>query len=239
MAAIVVELEEPGGAQRLRQLRRFGMSEYMSSQPASQPLLELKDVWRSYDQGGSKLDVLTGASLTVLPGEMKALVGPSGSGKSTLLNLLSLIDIPSSGYIEFNNKKIDINSSIENDNLRSKNIGIIYQDKNLLPDFTALENVTLPNLLISNNKLKSKELAKKCKHLTTTAKTSSLTYEHDMVGYNYRMVNILASLGNAQLSKLDSFLHKKKGIHEAKIVARFWIIGILLAVLSIVTLKLR
>ena len=56
------------------------MSEYMSSQPASQPLLELKDVWRSYDQGGSKLDVLTGASLTVLPGEMKALVGPSGSG---------------------------------------------------------------------------------------------------------------------------------------------------------------
>ena len=74
---------------------------------------------------------------------------------------MSLIDIPSSGFIEFNKKKIDTNSSIENDYVRSKNIGIIYQDKNLLPDFTALENVLLPNLLISNSKLKSTELAKK------------------------------------------------------------------------------
>ena len=74
---------------------------------------------------------------------------------------MSFIDIPSSGFIEFNKKKIDTSSSIENDHVRSKNIGIIYQDKNLLPDFTALENVILPNLLISNNKLKSTELAKK------------------------------------------------------------------------------
>ena len=74
---------------------------------------------------------------------------------------MSLIDVPSSGFIEFNKKKIDVNSSIENDHLRSKNIGIIYQDKNLLPDFTALENVLLPNLLISNSKSKSIELAKK------------------------------------------------------------------------------
>ena len=62
---------------------------------------------------------------------------------------------------ELNKNKIDTNSSIENDYIRSKNIGIVYQDKNLLPDFTALENVILPNLLISNNKSKSKELAKK------------------------------------------------------------------------------
>lgn len=61
----------------------------------------------------------------------------------------------------------------------------------------------------------SKKINQLCKHLSSTAKTNALTYEHDMVGYNYRMVNILASLGNAQLSKLDSFLNKKRGIHNA------------------------
>ena len=67
------------------------MNEAMASQSPPPPLLELKDVWRSYNQGGSKLDVLTGASLTVRAGEMKALVGPSGSGKSTLLNIAGLL----------------------------------------------------------------------------------------------------------------------------------------------------
>ena len=122
--------------------------------------LKINNLTKKYEKNKS-LKVLNNINFKFESGKIYSIMGPSGSGKSTLLNLLSLIDIPSSGYIEFNNKKIDINSSIENDNLRSKNIGIIYQDKNLLPDFTALENVTLPNLLISNNKLKSKELAKK------------------------------------------------------------------------------
>jgi len=75
------------------------MSEAMLSGSAAQPFLELKDVWRSYNQGGSKLDVLTGASLTVRAGEMKALVGPSGSGKSTLLNIAGLLEQPDSGTV--------------------------------------------------------------------------------------------------------------------------------------------
>ena len=107
------------------------------------------------------LKVLNNINFKFESGKIYSIVGPSGSGKSTLLNLLSLIDLPSSGYIEYNKKKIDTNSSIENDNIRSKNIGIIYQDKNLLSDFTAVENVMMPNLLISNNKFKSIELAKK------------------------------------------------------------------------------
>ena len=122
--------------------------------------LKLNNLTKKYEKNKS-LKVLNNINFKFEAGKVYSIVGPSGSGKSTLLNLLSFIDIPSSGFIEFNKKKIDINSSIENDHVRSKNIGIIYQDKNLLPDFTALENVILPNLLISNNKSKSTELAKK------------------------------------------------------------------------------
>mgnify|MGYP001409297382 CR=1 FL=1 len=123
-------------------------------------LLKLNNLSKKYKKNKS-LQVLNGINFKFESGKIYSIIGPSGSGKSTLLNLLSLIDVPSSGFIEFNEKRTDINTSIENDYIRSKNIGIIYQDKNLLPDFTALENVILPNLLISNNKLKSKELAKK------------------------------------------------------------------------------
>ena len=122
--------------------------------------LKLNNLSKKYEKNKS-IKVLNNINFKFEAGKVYSIVGPSGSGKSTLLNLLSLIDIPSSGYIEFNKEKIDINSSIENDYIRSKNIGIIYQDKNLLSDFTALENVLLPNLLISNNKSKSTELAKK------------------------------------------------------------------------------
>ena len=122
--------------------------------------LKLNNLSKKYQKNKS-LKVLNNINFKFESGKVYSIIGPSGSGKSTLLNLLSLIDIPSSGFIEYNKEKIDVNSSIKNDDLRSKNIGIIYQDKNLLPDFTAVENVTLPNLLISNNKSKSRELAKK------------------------------------------------------------------------------
>ena len=74
-------------------------------------------------------------------GKIYSLMGPSGSGKSTLLNLLSLIDRPSGGIIKYGNKQIDFENSNYNDILRANKIGIIYQQDNLLPDFTALENV--------------------------------------------------------------------------------------------------
>ena len=122
--------------------------------------LKLNNLSKKYEKNKT-LKVLNNINFKFEAGKVYSIMGPSGSGKSTLLNLLSLIDIPTSGFIEFNKKKIDTNNSIEKDNIRSKNIGIIYQDKNLLSEFTALENVILPNLLISNNKIKSKELAKK------------------------------------------------------------------------------
>ena len=122
--------------------------------------LKLNNLSKKYERNKS-LKVLNNINFKFESGKVYSIVGPSGSGKSTLLNLLSLIDIPSSGFIEYNNKKIDTNSTIENDSIRSKNIGIIYQDKNLLADFTALENVLFPNLLVTKDKKKSIDLAKK------------------------------------------------------------------------------
>ena len=93
-------------------------------------------------------------------GKIYSLMGPSGSGKSTLLNLISLIDRPSSGSIKYLNKQIDFNKNKENDLFRSSNIGIIYQQDNLLPDFTALENVYLASLAAGNKKDAAKKKQK-------------------------------------------------------------------------------
>ena len=84
-----------------------------------------------------------------------SLIGPSGSGKSTLLNLISLIDKPTGGFIRLDNLRINDKDIDKMDYVRSKKIGIIYQDKNLLPDFTTLENVYIARLSLKNNKKKA------------------------------------------------------------------------------------
>ena len=122
--------------------------------------IKIKNLTKKYEKNKS-IKVLNDISFNFEPGKTYSIMGPSGSGKSTFLNLLSLIDNPTSGSIEINSNKIKLNNKIENDLIRAKKIGIIYQDKNLLSDFTALENVYLPNLLISKEKQKSIELAKK------------------------------------------------------------------------------
>ena len=108
-----------------------------------------------------KITVLKKISYNFKKGKIYSLVGPSGSGKSTLLNILSLIDKPSSGEIEIANNRIDSSNFIINDKIRANKIGIIYQEKNLLADFTALENVYLARLSVDNNKDKAIEDAKK------------------------------------------------------------------------------
>ena len=122
--------------------------------------IKIKNLTKKYDKNKS-IKVLNDISFNFEAGKTYSIMGPSGSGKSTLLNLLSLIDNPTTGSIEINSNKIKLNNKVENDLIRAKKIGIIYQDKNLLSDFTALENVYLPNLLISKEKQKSVDLAKK------------------------------------------------------------------------------
>ena len=117
-------------------------------------LIELKNVSKNYTSS-KNIEVLKNINYTFKSGKLYSLIGPSGSGKSTLLNLMSLIDKPSSGFIKLDNVKINDNDIDQRDVIRSKKIGIIYQDKNLLADFTALENVYMARLSLSDNKKKA------------------------------------------------------------------------------------
>ena len=107
-----------------------------------------------------KISVLKKITYTFKQGRVYSLMGPSGSGKSTLLNILSLIDKPSFGSLRIENKDVNFNNLSNNDKIRAKKIGIIYQQNNLLPDFTALENVYLAKLSINDNKKEAVDKAK-------------------------------------------------------------------------------
>jgi len=128
-------------------------------------------------------------------GKIYSLMGPSGSGKSTLLNLISLIDRPSSGLIKYQDKQIDFNKNKENDLFRANNIGIIYQQDNLLSDFTALENVYLSSLAVGNKK---KDAKTKAKHILKTVGLSQRLehYPNELSGGEKQRVSIARALIN-------------------------------------------
>ena len=121
--------------------------------------IELKNLSKTFI-GKKNVKVLKKINQKFKLGKIYSLMGPSGSGKSTLLNLISLIDRPSSGMIKYKDKIVDFNKNKKNDFFRANNIGIIYQQDNLLSDFTALENVYLANLAAGNKKVDAKNKAK-------------------------------------------------------------------------------
>ena len=104
--------------------------------------ITLKKISKSF-YNSKEISVLKKINYSFIKGKVYSLMGPSGSGKSTLLNILSMIDKPTNGTLLIDNNKIDFSETVYNDKIRSKKIGIIYQQNNLLPDFTATENVYL------------------------------------------------------------------------------------------------
>jgi ABC-type lipoprotein export system ATPase subunit len=114
-------------------------------------IISLNKVSKSF-LTNKKLSVIKNLNYNFKKGKVYSLVGPSGSGKSTLLNIISLIDKPTLGKIKIDNQNIDFSNNEINDKIRANKIGIIYQQNNLLPDFTALENVYLANLAFNDNK---------------------------------------------------------------------------------------
>jgi len=111
------------------------------------PTLELRQVTRTYVQSSGKLPVLRGVSLTIQPGEIVALVGPSGAGKSTLLHLAGLLERPDSGAVLLEGKDCSRMNDAERTASRRAAIGFVYQFHHLLPEFSAAENIVLPQMI--------------------------------------------------------------------------------------------
>jgi len=132
-------------------------------------LLEAINIKKTYEHINGNITLFNNLNLKIKHGDLIALVGPSGSGKSSLLHLFALLDDPSKGKILINNKDTDNLNENQKDAIRRKNISIIFQDNNLLTDFTALENIMMPLLIKGENKkeilLKAKKILKELKIL--------------------------------------------------------------------------
>ena len=158
-------------------------------------IIVLKNIVKNYN-AKKKIRVLNKVNFSFKAGKIYSLMGPSGSGKSTLLNLLSLIDIPNSGILKISNHTIDYSSKSFNDKLRANKIGIIYQDNNLLSDFTTIENIYLSRLSINENKNKAVIDAKKLiKKLGLTNRENHLASE--LSGGEMQRVAIARALINS------------------------------------------
>ena len=127
----------------------------------SKILLQTSNLKKSFEHIDGSITLFDNLNLKIKEGELVALVGPSGSGKSSLLHLLALLDDPSKGKILINDKDTKNLSNNQKDELRRKNISIIFQDNNLLTDFTALENVMIPLIIKGEEKKTILEKAEK------------------------------------------------------------------------------
>ena len=123
-------------------------------------VLEAKNLQKTYHQGGNALDVLTDINVTLEEGEIVALVGQSGSGKSTLLHCLGLLDSPSGGQLILNDTDVSKANERARTKLRQEHLGFVYQFHYLQPEFTALENIMLPQMAAGVSKKQAVEKAK-------------------------------------------------------------------------------
>ena len=124
-------------------------------------LIQTTDLSLSFPSASGKLQILNSVNFSLFEEETVALVGPSGSGKSSLLHLLAFLDEPSKGKIIFNGNEVKDLIETQKDELRRKNISIIFQDNNLLSDFTAIENVMMPLIIRGEDKKVIVDKAKK------------------------------------------------------------------------------
>ena len=165
---------------------------------AGEPIVALAGLTRSFEQGGVRIDVLRGVDLAIGAGEIVALLGPSGSGKSTLLQAVGLLEGGFGGSIHLAGRDATRLSAAERTTMRREYLGFVYQFHHLLPDFNALENVVLPQLLQAKTRNAAEERAR---HLLR-----SLGLEHrlehrpsQLSGGEQQRVAVARALANAPL----------------------------------------
>ncbi len=129
------------------------------SEDAYRPALALRNIKRSYGEGHAQLLVFDGANLDLNRGEMVALVGPSGAGKSSLLHIAGLLEAPDSGEVFIDGLEVAHSSDKVRTEVRRAEIGFVYQFHHLLPEFDALENVMMPQLILGQGKAAAKARA--------------------------------------------------------------------------------
>jgi len=150
-------------------------------------VLKLTHIARSFGKGETKLEILKDINLEINAGEIVALVGPSGSGKSTLLHIAGLLDTPTAGTIEIGGENATKMSDAGRTKLRQKTVGFVYQSHLLLPDFNALENVMMPQLIA---KIPKKEAQERAKELL------------NMVGLSHRLTHRAGQLSGGEQQRV-------------------------------------
>jgi lipoprotein-releasing system ATP-binding protein len=124
------------------------------------PILRLEGLRRSFKQGEREIHVLRGASAVLHAGEVTALVGPSGAGKSTMLHICGLLESPTEGRVVLNGRDCGGLDDTERTRLRRGTIGFVYQFHQLLPEFSAMENVAIPQLILGRTKVQAEKRAR-------------------------------------------------------------------------------
>ncbi len=137
------------------------------------PALRLDRVLRTFIQGPSRLEVLRGATLSLQPGEIVALVGPSGAGKSTLLHVAGLLERPDGGEVFLLGRPCGRMSDADRTAARRNTIGFVYQYHHLLPEFSALENVVIPQMIAGLSRREARQRAGQILEVVGLAKRAS------------------------------------------------------------------
>ncbi len=159
-------------------------------------VLRLSGIERHYREGAGRLSILDGAELAVAPGELVALVAPSGAGKSTLLHIAGLLEKPDKGEVLIDEVPVGAVSDAERTAIRRMKIGFVYQFHHLLPEFTALENVMMPQLIRGLSKA---EAAKRAKELLSYMRLGDRVQHRpsELSGGEQQRVAIARAVANA------------------------------------------